>query len=87
MTAAVRVVSAFPAGPGDDATALVFEYMAATQGETGQPVPGGIGELPAVLHRECRNLPAVYRPPGALLIAGHGRQPAGRVGLVMRPAA
>lgn len=61
--------------------------MAATQAETGRAVPGGIGELPAVLHHECRDLPAVYRPPGALLIAGHGRQPAGCVGLTMRPAA
>jgi ribosomal protein S18 acetylase RimI-like enzyme len=76
-----RVASAFAAGRGDDAAALVFEYMAATQAETGRAVPGGIGELPAVLQRECRDLPAVYRPPGALLIAGHGSQPAGCVGL------
>jgi len=82
---AVTVVSAFPAGRGGDATALVFEYMAATQAETGQPVPGGISELPAVLQRECRDLPAVYRPPGALLIADHGGQPAGCVGLAPCP--
>jgi hypothetical protein len=56
------VVSAFAAGCGDDAAALVFEYMAATQAETGQAVPGGIGELPAVLQRECRDLPAVLLP-------------------------
>ena len=83
---AVTVVSAFPAGRGGDAAALVFEYMAATQAETGQPVPAGISELPAVLQRECRDLPAVYRPPGALLIAGHGGQPAGCVGLAPCPA-
>lgn len=53
MTIAIRVVSAFPAGRGDDATALVFEDMAATQAETGRAVPAGIGELPAVLQREC----------------------------------
>ena len=76
MTAEVTVVSAFAAGRGDDAAALVFEYMAATQAETGQAVPAGIGELPAVLQRECRHLQAVYRPPGALLIADHGGQPA-----------
>jgi GNAT superfamily N-acetyltransferase len=79
--AADTVVSAFPAGRGDDATALVFEYMAATQAETGRPVPAGIGELPAVLQNECRNLPAVYRPPGALLIAFAGQVPAGCAGL------
>ena len=55
------MVSAFAAGRGDDAAALVFEYMAATQTETGQEAPAGIGELPAVLQRECRNLQAVYR--------------------------
>jgi len=64
-----------------DAAALVFEYMAATQAETGQPVPAGISELPAMLQRECRDPPAVYRLPGALLIADHGGQPAGCVGL------
>ena len=75
------MVSAFAAGRGDDAAALVFEYMAATQTETGQEAPAGIGELPAVLQRECRNLQAVCRPPGALLIADLGGQPAGCAGL------
>jgi hypothetical protein len=76
------MISAFAAGRGDDATVLVFEYMAATRAETGQPVPGGIGELPAVLQRECRD-----RPLGALLITDHGsRQLVGCVGLAMRPA-
>jgi GNAT superfamily N-acetyltransferase len=81
VTATVTVVSAFAAGRGDDAAALVFEYMAATQAETGRAVPAGIGELPAVLQHECRNLQALYRPPGALLIADHGGQPAGCGGL------
>jgi ribosomal protein S18 acetylase RimI-like enzyme len=81
VTAMVTVVSAFAAGRGDDAAALVFEYMAATQAETGRVVLAGIGELPAVLQRECRNLQAVYRPPGALLIADHGGEPAGCAGL------
>jgi ribosomal protein S18 acetylase RimI-like enzyme len=81
VTAEVTVVSAFAAGRGDDAAALVFEYMAATQARTGQEVPAGIGELPAVLQRECRSLQAVYRPPGALLIADHDGQPVGCVGL------
>lgn len=81
MTVQAKVINAFAAGRGNDATSLVFEYMAATQAETGQAVPGGISELPAVLQRECRDLPAIYRPPGALLIASHGSQPAGCVGL------
>jgi putative acetyltransferase len=55
--------------------------MAATQAQTGRAVPAGIGELPAVLQCECRNLPAIYRSPGALLIADDGGQPAGCAGL------
>jgi GNAT superfamily N-acetyltransferase len=86
MTMQTRVVSAFAAGRGSDAAALVFEYMAATQAETGQAVPARIGGLPAVLQRECRNLPAVYRPPGTLLVADHGGQLAGCVGLAPCPA-
>lgn len=81
MTAVVKIVSAFPAGLGDDAAALVFECMAATQVEVGQPPPADIGELPPVLQRECHGLQWVYRPPGALLIACCDRQPVGCVGL------
>lgn len=40
MTAAVTLVSAFPAGRGDQAAALAFEYMAATEPfATDPPVP------------------------------------------------
>jgi GNAT superfamily N-acetyltransferase len=81
----VAVVSAFPAGRGGDAAALVFEYMAATQAETGQPLPAGTDELPAPLRRECGSLHDVYRPPGTFLIADHGGQPAGCVGLTALP--
>jgi GNAT superfamily N-acetyltransferase len=81
VSAVVTVVSAFAAGRGDDAAALVFEYMAATQAENGEAIPAGIGELPAALQRECRSLQGVYRPPGALLIADHGGQPVGCAGL------
>ena len=82
----VTVTSAFPAGRADDAAALVFEYMAATQAENGRPVPAGIGELPAVLHRECSSLHDVYRPPGDFLIADLSGQPVGCVGLSALPA-
>jgi GNAT superfamily N-acetyltransferase len=86
MTVAT-VISAFPAGRGGDAAALVFEYMAATQAETGRPVPAGIGDLPAVLQHECSNLRDAYRPPGVLLIADYGGQPFGCVGLAALPGA
>jgi putative acetyltransferase len=84
MTTAT-VTSAFPADRGGDAATLVFEYMAATQAETGRPVPAGIGELPAVLQRECSSLQDVYRPPGVFLIADLGSRPAGCVGLAALP--
>lgn len=81
----VTVMSAFPAGRGSEATALIFEYMAATQGETGRPVPAGVDDLPAVLRRECVGLQDAYRPPGTLLIADQGGQPVGCVGLAAQP--
>jgi GNAT superfamily N-acetyltransferase len=79
------VLSAFPAARGRDAVALVFDYMAATQAETGRPAPADIAELPAVLQRECGSLQDVYRPPGVFLIADLGSQPAGCVGLAALP--
>ena len=85
MTAAVRVVSAYPDGRRGDATRLVFEYMASAMVETGRGIPGWIGELPPVLMCECRNLPVVYRSPGALLIAYHNGQAAGCAGVAPRP--
>jgi GNAT superfamily N-acetyltransferase len=85
MTAAVRVVSAYPDGRRGDASRLVFEYMASTIVETGRGDPAWIGELPPVLLCECRNLPVVYRSPGALLIAYHNGQPAGCAGVASWP--
>jgi GNAT superfamily N-acetyltransferase len=79
------VASAFTAGREGDAAALVFEYMAATQAETGRHVPVDVGELPAVLRRECRDLEGTYRAPGVLLVADCGGRPAGCVGLVAVP--
>jgi ribosomal protein S18 acetylase RimI-like enzyme len=82
---AVTVGSAFPAWRGGDAAVLVFEYMAATQAETGRRVPAGVDDLPAVLQRECRDLQGVYRPPGTLLVAECGGRLAGCVGLAALP--
>jgi GNAT superfamily N-acetyltransferase len=79
------VTSAFPGGRSGDAATLVFEYMAATQAETGRTVPAGTGELPAVLRLECSSLQDVYRPPGIFLIADLGSRPAGCVGLAALP--
>ena len=79
------MTNAFLAGRGGDAVTLVFEYMAATQAETGRLVPAGIGDLPAVLQRECGSLQDVYRPPGVFLIADLAGQPAGSAGLAALP--
>jgi hypothetical protein len=87
VTVKASVVSAFAAGRADDATALVFEYMAATRAETGQAVPGGIASCPPCSTRECATCQPFTARRGALLIAGHGRQLAGCADLAMRPAA
>jgi ribosomal protein S18 acetylase RimI-like enzyme len=84
---AVRVLDALAAGREGDAAELVFEYMAATQAETGHPWPACIDQLPAVLARECRDLAAAYAPPGVLLLAYCGRPPVGCVGLAAREPA
>ena len=86
MSTDVSVIDAFPSGRGEDALALVFEYMAATQAEIGRPLPAGIAELPDFLRRECQDLQGVYQPPGALLIADCDGQLAGCVGLAAVPA-
>jgi GNAT superfamily N-acetyltransferase len=83
---AVRVLAATVAEL-PDAQALVFEYMASTQREAGRAVPGSIDQLPDVLHTECTDLAAAYQPPGALLLAYHGQQPIGCVGLKPIPPA
>jgi GNAT superfamily N-acetyltransferase len=63
------------------AEALIFEYMATTQGERGRPVPATVDQLPTVLLAECADLTSAYRAPGALLVAYHHNQPVGCVGL------
>ena len=85
MSAAAGVVNALQAGREGDATALVFEYMAATLAEAGRCAPAGIGDLPPALQHECHNLQAVYRQPGALLVAYRDEQPVGCVGLAPCP--
>ncbi len=67
------------------AQALVFEYMAATQGEAGRAVPACIDQLPGILHAECTNLATAYKTPGGLLLAYHGTEPIGCVGLKPTP--
>jgi hypothetical protein len=87
VTVEARVVSVLAAGRADDGTALVFEYMAATRAETGQAVPGGIASCPPCSTASAATCQPFTARRGAVLIAGHGRQPAGCVGLAMRPAA
>jgi ribosomal protein S18 acetylase RimI-like enzyme len=63
------------------AQALIFEYMATTQREVGRAVPDSIDHLPGVLRSECLDLAAVYRRPGALLIAYRDDEVIGCVGV------
>ena len=83
MANPVTIASAFGGGRVAAAAELVFDYMALTQAETGQPVPIVVGDLPAVLARECRELREVYRPPGDLLVAEYGGRPVGCAGLAV----
>lgn len=87
MTFPVSVVDAFSTARLADAISLVFEYMATTQAETGQPRPTDITQLPDVLRHECQNLDRVYHPPGTLLLAYRSHHPVGCVGLAPRPPA
>ncbi|MFC4853378.1 GNAT family N-acetyltransferase [Actinophytocola glycyrrhizae] len=63
---------------------LVFEYLAATQVETGWPEPTSIDGLPPLLRNECRDLRRVHRQPGGLWLAHQDGSPVGCVGLVTR---
>lgn len=83
----IVVLSAFEAGRSDAAATLVFEYMAATQAETGRPVPSVVGGLPSVLRRECSDLEGVYRAPGVFLVAELCGRAVGCVGLAALPPA
>ena len=83
--APIRIIDAFAEHHADDAARLVFEYMAMTEGECDRPVPRSVEDLPAVLSRECRALPATYAPPGVLLLACVADEPVGCVGLKHQP--
>lgn len=80
-SAPLTVLDAIAAGRTAEAAALVFEYMAATQAETGRPVPDYISRLPSVLRTECENLDSSYGAPGALLLAYRDQRPIACVGL------
>jgi ribosomal protein S18 acetylase RimI-like enzyme len=73
------------AGELADASTLVFEYMATTQGERGRPVPATPDELPPILRAEQADLLAAYRHPGVLLLAYDGPVAVGCVGLKPGP--
>jgi GNAT superfamily N-acetyltransferase len=79
-----RIVEMRSAGHQRHAVALFFEYMVVTLAETGRPVPASIDRLPAVLRVDCQDLATAYRAPGTVLLAYHGREPAGCLGLQPR---
>src|SRR5262249_58823109 len=63
------------------ALALLFEYMASTQGETGHRGPDTIAELPEPLRLECERPERSYAHPGALFVACMADDVVGCVGL------
>ena len=81
MTAPVRVVSALDHPLRTRAVELLFEYMASTQGENGQPVPDAIAELPEPLRHECERPERSYAHPGVLFVACIVDEVVGCVGL------
>jgi ribosomal protein S18 acetylase RimI-like enzyme len=81
MPVPVRVVSALVPSLRPRAVDLLFEYMASTQGENGQPLPTTIAGLPDPLRRECERPERSYADPGALLVARVADQVVGCVGL------
>jgi GNAT superfamily N-acetyltransferase len=85
MTSAVRIVDGLSPGIRADSVDLVFEYMAVTLGEGGRPIPESVSELPAVLRRECEDLPAAYTLPGVLFVAYQDDRPVGCVGMSPGP--
>jgi ribosomal protein S18 acetylase RimI-like enzyme len=76
------IVDALASGRVEMAKAIVFEYLALTQGEAGFPVPQGIGDLPPQLRAVCESIAEHYREPGALLLALLDEHVCGCVGIV-----
>jgi ribosomal protein S18 acetylase RimI-like enzyme len=71
-----------PADGLADARALVFEYLASTEGEAGRAVPLSEAELPEILRRDCADPHATFL---ALLVAYVDGEPAGCVGVTAAP--
>jgi ribosomal protein S18 acetylase RimI-like enzyme len=79
--AAAHIVDALATDRIEAARAIVFEYLASTQGEAGLPVPQGIADLPTSLRAVHASLAQRHAEPGALLLAIDGDEVCGCVGL------
>jgi GNAT superfamily N-acetyltransferase len=84
---APRIVNATIANRLDEAAAIVFEYLALTEGEVGRAVPRTPDELPPGLRAEWSSLAARYARPGALFLALQGNEAIGCVGVAPAPRA
>ncbi len=78
---APRIVDALPSDRIEQARAIVFEYLALTQGETGLPMPQGIADLPPPLRTIHASLAHIHAAPGTLLLAVETDEVLGCVGL------
>ena len=78
---APRIVDALASDRIEDAQAIVFEYLALTQGEAGLPMPQGIADLPPSLQTIHASLAHIHAAPGTLLLAVEADEVLGCVGL------
>ena len=79
---APRIIDATSANRLDEAAAIVFEYLAMTEGEVGRPVPRTPEELPPGLRPVVESIGTHYRRPGAVFLAVQGDATIGCVGVV-----
>ncbi len=76
-----RIVDALASDWIEEARAIVFEYLALTQGEAGLPMPQGIADLPPSLQTIHASLAHIHATPGTLLLAIEADGVRGCVGL------
>jgi GNAT superfamily N-acetyltransferase len=84
---APRIVDATTSDRLDEAAAIVFEYLALTEGEVGRNVPRTPDELPPALRAAHSSLAAQYARPGALFLAVQSNATIGCVGVRPAPTA
>jgi hypothetical protein len=65
------IVDALATGPMRDARTIAFEYLAATQGEAGFPIPQRIADLPPTLQAVMASLEQRHGAGPTVPVAAH----------------